>query len=222
MGGGDPSEMHPQRNYAYISDRLALDENVATSRLTIGQKCIWHRDLRHTPSHCNKVQNSFEISQREHISGGEAVATDGTRVSVRDALPVPKGSGDTVVPRTLRGGRQNRDQEAKAIMQKHANVLKRALADGPISMQKAGTKLRNQTGFSEDMVDAKLTGVGALKKFIDLFPDFAIEGRAPKATVRLVAPPVATSSTTTTAVVQRPDGAPGPRIRISRLPGRRS
>jgi hypothetical protein len=150
------------------------------------------------------------------ISGQEAIATDGTTVLVRDVLPVPSGSKDTVVPRTLRGGRQTRDQESKAILQKYATILKRAL-DEPISLQKAGMKLRAQAGFSEAMVDAKIMGVGALKRFLDLFPDFAVEGRAPKATVRLVvpeAPPVVPSPAPVMAIVGQA------RIRLARLPGK--
>ena len=164
----------------------------------------------------------------DYVAGGVAVATDGTRVPVRDALPVNKDSGTTLVPRTLRGGRQTRDQESKGISHKYANILKRSLRDGPMTMQKAGVKLRAQSGFSEAMGDARITGVGALKRFIDLFPEFTVEGRAPKAVVRLAEdPPVAVSGAASSAaaapanalvVGRAADGTgPPPRIRIARL-----
>ena len=46
-----------------------------------------------------------KVYKVDHISGPTVVATDGTQVPIRDALPVPAGSSNTVVPRALRGGR---------------------------------------------------------------------------------------------------------------------
>ena len=49
----------------------------------------------------------------------------------------------------------------------------------------AGTRLRAIPGFSDAMVEQRLAGNGAFQRFLNLFPEFVVEGRAPKATVRL-------------------------------------
>jgi hypothetical protein len=89
------------------------------------------------------------------------------------------------VPRELKGGRPIRDEGAKAALRPFATALRGLLGSGPITLQLAGTRLRAIPGFSEAMAEQRLAGIGALKRFIDLFPEFVVEGRAPKATVRL-------------------------------------
>ena len=54
------------------------------------------------PRYGDKVYTLKEMTEQE------AIATDGTTVLIRDTLPVPRGSKDTAVPRTLKGGRQTR------------------------------------------------------------------------------------------------------------------
>ena len=49
----------------------------------------------------------------------------------------------------------------------------------------AGTRLRGIPGFTDAMVAQRLAGIGAFQRFVDIFPEFVMEGRAPKATVRL-------------------------------------
>ena len=102
------------------------------------------------------------------------------------------------------------------MLQRYATILRRALEKEPLTLQKAGVKMRAQAGFSEAMGDAMITGVGAFKRFLDLFPEFTVEGRAPRAVVRLVeglprpapAGPIA-------AVVEGPGGPPA-RIQVAR------
>ena len=57
--------------------------------------------------------------------------------------------------------------------------------DGHLTLQGAGIKLRAVPGFSEAMEEQRITGIGAFQRFLDLFPEFVVEGRAPKASVRL-------------------------------------
>jgi hypothetical protein len=128
---------------------------------------------------------SDKVYQLDFVSGQEAVATDGSRHPVRDVLPVPVGSVDVQVPRELRGGRPTRDGDAKAALQPFATALRGMLGGGSITLQMTGTRLRAIPGFSDAMAAQRLTGIGALKRFLDLFPEFVVEGRAPKATVRL-------------------------------------
>ena len=102
------------------------------------------------------------------------------------------------------------------MLQRYATILRRALEKEPLTLQKAGMKMRAQAGFSEAMGDAMITGVGAFKRFLDLFPEFAVEGRAPKAVVRLVEGPPPAPAGPLSAIVE---GAAGPptRIRVARI-----
>ena len=119
------------------------------------------------------------------VAGQEAVAADGYRFPVRGVKPVPRGSEDVSVPRALKAGRPIRDTGAKAALAPFATALKGILGDCAITLQMAGTRLRAVPGFSEAMVEQRLAGNGAFKRFLTLFPEFVVEGRAPKATVRL-------------------------------------
>jgi len=121
----------------------------------------------------------------DYISGLEAVATDGSRFPVKDVLPVPQGSSSVAVPRELQGGRPIRDEEMKAALQPFAVALRGMLGAGSMTLQLAGARLRAIPGFSEAMARSRLAGVGALVRFLRLFPEFAVEGAAPRASVRL-------------------------------------
>ena len=61
-----------------------------------------------------------------HIYGQDVVGIDGTAVSVRNALPVPIGSRDVVVPRELKPGHPIRDGR-----QSRAETLRYRLAGLP-------------------------------------------------------------------------------------------
>ena len=54
-----------------------------------------------------------------------------------------------------------------------------------LTLQGAGTKMRAVPGFSEAMQEAKVTGIGALERFIRLFPQmFTVEGEGQRKRVR--------------------------------------
>ena len=89
------------------------------------------------------------------------------------------------MPRALKPGRPIRDTGAKAALAPFATALREILGDGAITLQMAGTRLRAIPGFSDAMVEQRLAGNGAFQRFLNLFPEFVVEGRAPKATVRL-------------------------------------
>ncbi len=57
-----------------------------------------------------------------------------------------------------------------------------------MTLQGAETKLRGLEGFAEAMVEQRITGIGALIQFLELFPEFEVIGQAPRASVRLRAP----------------------------------
>ena len=113
-------------------------------------------------------------------------ATDGTTAPIRNVLPVPLGSGDVKVPRELKAGRPIRDEGARTALRPFATALHGFLGpDGSLTLQGAGTKLRAIPGFSEAMAAQKITGRGSLHRFLKLFPEFVVVGKAPKASVRL-------------------------------------
>lgn len=165
----------------------AQNTSVHQTRVTRLQSAGAFRALlpRSTWTRTGQPRYSDKVYQLDYISAQEAVATDGSRHPLRDVMPVPAGSSNVEVPRELRGGRPIRDEGAKAALRPFATALRGLLGGGSITLQMAGTKLRAIPGFSEAMAAQKLAGIGALKRFIDLFPEFVVEGRAPKATVRL-------------------------------------
>ena len=70
-------------------------------------------------------------------------------------------------------------------MNDHATALNGFLRSEGLTLQGAGTKLRKVPGFTEAMAAAKITGVGAMERFIKLFPDmFVLEGEAQRKRVR--------------------------------------
>ncbi len=108
---------------------------------------------------------------------------------MRNALAVPIGSRDVVAPRELKPGRPIRDEGAKAALGPFATASRGFLgADGSLTLQGAGIKLRAAPGFSEAMEEQRITGIGALQRFLDLFPEFEVIGKAPEASVQLREP----------------------------------
>ncbi len=74
---------------------------------------------------------------------------------------------------------------AKELLTIFAQALYGMLGDEGLTLQGAGIKFRPVPGFSEAMVEAKVTGIGALERFIKLFPDmFVVEGEGQKKRVR--------------------------------------
>ena len=113
-------------------------------------------------------------------------ATDGTTAPIKNVLPVPLGSSDVKIPRELKAGRPIRDEGAKQALRPFAVALRSFLdPDGSSTLQGAGTNLRAIPNFSEAMEEQLITGIGALQRFLDLFPEFVVVGRAPKASVKL-------------------------------------
>ena len=145
---------------------------------TLMPKTTWSR--AGVPRYSEKVHEFL------HIYGSDVKATDGTVAPIRSVLPVPLGSSDVKVPRELHGGRPIRDDGAKAALRPFATALSGFLGpEGKLTLQGAGTKLRQIPNFAETMVAQKITGIGSLLRFIQLFPEFVVEGKAPKSTVRL-------------------------------------
>lgn len=129
---------------------------------------------------------SNEVHKVRQIIGTEVEDEKGQRFLVRHVLPVPANSKDAKA--AADAGTEAKRWEAREQLTLFAQALIGMLGDEGLSLQGAGSKLRQVPGFSQAMVEAKLTGVGALERFIRLFPDvFAVEGEAQKKRVRRVA-----------------------------------
>ena len=124
---------------------------------------------------------SGEVFKVKELVGGVAVATDGSKTAIRDVLPVGEASKSvTLAPRPTRV-----PTTAAEALKPYAVALEGFLGQGTLTTQGAGTKLRAVPGFSEAMQGNKLTGIGALSRFLALFPGrFAIDGAAPRQRVR--------------------------------------
>ena len=74
---------------------------------------------------------------------------------------------------------------ARELLTIFATALNGILGDEGLSLQGVGIKMRPLPGFAEAMAEAKVTGVGALERFIRLFPKmFVVEGEGQKKRVR--------------------------------------
>jgi hypothetical protein len=175
-------ELEKQAGYDQAQNTRVHQERVARLQAAGAFRALLPKN---TWTRTNQPRYSDRVFTLDFVSGQEAVATDGSRHPVRDVLPVPQGSTDVRVPRELTGGRPVRDEGAKVALRPFATALKGMLGSGPITLQMAGARLRAIPGFPEAMAAQRLVGIGALKRFLDLFPEFVLEGRAPKATVRL-------------------------------------
>ena len=171
------SGLDAAHNAKVHQDRMVRLRSAGAFRLVM-PRSTWVRSGQ--PRYSEKV---YEL---DHFVGPDVVAKDGTRRPVRDALPVPRGSQDVQVPRELKGGRPIRDEGARAALRPFATALRGFLGPtGSLTLQGAGTKLRGVPGFAEAMAQQRITGIGALVRFLALFPEFVVEGKAPKASVRL-------------------------------------
>ncbi len=128
---------------------------------------------------------SERVREVDYLVGSSVVGTDGARFAIRDVLAVPSGSADVQVPQEIRGGNPVRQSAQQAALRPFAEALKGFLGDGFLTLQGAGTKLSHVPGFRETMRAQRIGGIGALQRFLALFPEFVIEGQAPRARVRL-------------------------------------
>jgi len=109
------------------------------------------------------------------------IATDGSRIAIRDAQPVAVGSKSIALPAKV----TRVPTDAAEALKPYAAALGGFLGAGSLTLQGAGTKLRKVPGFNAAMMANKLTGVGALERFIRLFPTmFLVEGDGQKKRVR--------------------------------------
>ena len=104
---------------------------------------------------------------------------------MRDTLPVGTASKETKAPADL--GNTAKTEAQQSSLKTFAQALNGFLGAEGLTLQGAGTKLRKVPGFTQAMEQAKVTGVGALERFIRLYPEmFVIEGEAQKKRVSRV------------------------------------
>ena len=119
----------------------------------------------------------------KEIDGAYVEDDKGQRFRIRDCLPVPSNSKDAKA--SVDVGSDAKREVARELLTLFAQALIGMLGVEGLTLQGAGIKLRPIPGFSEAMAEAKVTGVGALERFIRLFPDmFVVEGEGQKKRVR--------------------------------------
>ena len=161
-------------NVRQHQDRVAALQAAGAFRVLLPKK---------TFTRTSTARWSNEVHQVSHFIGPEVVDEKGARFPVRDTLPVPSGS--RVAKASVDAGGDAKRAAAAERMRAFAQVLNGFLGATGLTLQGAGTKLRQVPGFGEAMVEAKLTGIGALERFIRLFPDmFVVEGEGQKKRVR--------------------------------------
>jgi hypothetical protein len=122
---------------------------------------------------------SNEVHQVVSFIGPEVVDEKGNRFPVRDTLPVPSTS--KAAKASVDVGGDAKRSAATERLREFAQALNGFLGSEGLSIQGTGTKMRQVPGFSAAMTETKLTGVGALERFVRLFPDmFDVEGEGQK------------------------------------------
>jgi hypothetical protein len=126
------------------------------------------------------------------IENSNVVTENNQQVPVRRVLAVPIGSTTVEIPRVLQAGDARRDDARREKMRPFANQLVTILGQQlatilGLTLQGAGTKMRKVAGFAAAMTENRLVGVGALARFIKLYPElFRISGQAPNQRVSLI------------------------------------
>jgi hypothetical protein len=120
---------------------------------------------------------SNEVHQVKSFIGAEVVDEKGKRFPLRETLPVDVASSAAQAPADLRG--QARQFQQRDALSEFSTALTGFLGAAGLTLQGVGTKLRKVPGFNEAMAEQKITGNGAMERFLALFPDlFALEGEA--------------------------------------------
>ena len=155
-------------------DRVAALEAAGAFRVLLPSKTFTRTSTARWSNDVHKVAGFI---------GPEVIDEKGARFPVRNTLPVPVGS-KTAKASVDTGGDAKR-AAATEQLRPFAQALNGFLGKGELTIQGAGTKMRGVPGFNDAMTEAKVTGIGALERFIRLFPTmFAIEGEMQKKKVR--------------------------------------
>lgn len=126
---------------------------------------------------------SNEVHRVAGFVGTEVLDKQGARFPVRETLPVDSTSKDARAPADLGG--EAKQAAARERLTDFARVLNGFLGSEGLTLQGAGKRMRNVPGFSAAMEEAKLTGIGALERFIRLFPQmFAVDNEGQRKRVR--------------------------------------
>ncbi len=131
---------------------------------TLLPKSTWAR--ANTPKFSGKVHLLHQVA------GQEAVDTEGNRYPLREVLPVAAQDA-----RPLPEAKAPLDEGRRTKLRDYADALNGFVGSQGNTLQMAGTKMRQVPGFSRAMEKARIQGVGAMERFIRLFPElFEIAG----------------------------------------------
>ena len=163
-----------QQNNKQNADKIATLRKAGAFRVLLPSK---------TFTRTTTARWSNEVHKVVEFIGSEVVDEKGATYPVRNTLPVATGSKQFAAPADL--GSQAKQGQQRGKMERFSTVLNGFLGDEGLTLQGAGTKLRKVPGFSDAMEDAKITGIGALERFIRLFPTmFVVEGEGQKKRVK--------------------------------------
>ena len=119
----------------------------------------------------------------KEVDGGEVEDDKGQRFRIRECPPVPLNSKDAKASMDV--GSDAKREVARELLTLFAQALNGMLGDEGLTLQGAGINMRPVPGFSEAMAEAKVTGIGALERFIRFLPNlFVVDGEGQKKRVR--------------------------------------
>ena len=126
---------------------------------------------------------SNQVYQVANVAGGTVTDQNGRQHDTRLVLPV-KGAS-TTPGQTFTGGSVPRDDRRRMLSRSFLQPLKELVArTGPISMAQASKHMLQKEGFKRTLNDLRIN----FKGFVQLWPDFTINGTGPNMRISLNGP----------------------------------
>ena len=185
--GSEPADVAENKELTYelkvqAGEDLKRNSELYSEKVQALKKAGGFRTMmpRNTWARAHQPSWADAIHKVDHFVGPDVVDTEGKRFAVKLVLPVSATTAPAPVPKELRGGRPARVGATTQTMRPFANILRGKLGE-PLALQVAGRRMNEVDGFQEAMKEAKLTGIGSFRRFVELFPRlFRVEGEVPR------------------------------------------
>jgi len=185
--GSEPSDVAKSKELTYelkvqAGEDIKHNAELHSDKMGALRKAGGFRTMlpRNTWARAHQPRWGDKIHKVDKFVGPDVVDTEGNRFAVKLVLPIASTTIAAKVPKELTGGRPARTGASTQTMRPFSNILRGMLAE-PLAMQVAGRRMNEVDGFQEAMDEAKLTGKGSFRRFVELFPRlFKVEGDVPR------------------------------------------
>ena len=185
--GSEPSDVAKSKELTYelkvqAGEDIKHNAELHSDKMGALRKAGGFRTMlpRNTWARAHQPRWGDKVHKVDKFVGPDVVDTEGNRFAVKLVLPIASTTIAAKVPKELTGGRPARTGASTQTMRPFSNILRGMLAE-PLAMQVAGRRMNEVDGFQEAMDEAKLTGKGSFRRFVELFPRlFKVEGDVPR------------------------------------------